>query len=223
MIELNHVSKIYNYKTPKEVVALEDVNLSIPEGAFVLLMGPSGSGKSTLLSLIGGLTRPTKGSVIVDGEYVSKLPDHFAALFRRQKIGFIFQKFNLIEDLSVLDNVVLPLVPTSMPYHEIKKRAEEVMQRFSIAHKSATPVSKLSGGEQQRVAIARSLVNDPPIILADEPTANLDAKLVDRFFDILQELKKQGKTLVVATHDPRFERLHPDLIYEVREGHVLNP
>ena len=223
MIELKNVSKIYNLGTPKEVVALKEVDLSIPKGEFVLLVGPSGSGKSTLLSLIGALTRPTSGSVIVDGEYVSKLPDHFAALYRRQKIGFIFQKFNLLEELSVLENVLLPLVPTDMPYESIKKRAQEVMKRFSIEHKSATPVSRLSGGEQQRVAIARSLINDPPIVLADEPTANLDSKLVDRFFKILKELQAQGKTLVVATHDPRFERLSPDRIYEVREGHVLNP
>ncbi len=221
MIELVKVTKIYNAGTSKEVRALKDVTLSIPKGACVLLMGPSGSGKSTLLSLIASLTRPTSGRVVVEGEVVSKLPDRFAADFRREKIGFIFQKFNLLEDLSVFENVVLPLVPASIEAEKLEKRAYEVMKKFSIAHKAAMSVRKLSGGEQQRCAIARALINNPPIILADEPTANLDSALTEDFFEILQDLKNEGKTIVIATHDPRFEKLDfIDSIVEVQEGHV---
>ena len=221
MIELVKVTKIYNAGTSKEVQALKEVTLSIPKGACVLLMGPSGSGKSTLLSLIASLTRPTSGKVVVDSEVVSKLPDRFAADFRRKKIGFIFQKFNLLEDLSVFENVVLPLVPTSIEAERLEKRTYEVMKKFSIAHKADMRVRKLSGGEQQRCAIARALINNPPIILADEPTANLDSALTEDFFHIMQELKSEGKTIVIATHDPRFEKLgFIDSIVEVQEGHV---
>ena len=221
MIELQNVSKIYNYGTPKAVVALEDVNLQIEKGELVLLMGPSGSGKSTLLSLIAALTRPTKGVVKVKNRIVSKLPDHFAALYRREWIGFIFQRFNLIEELSVLENVLLPLVPTSWSIARSEERAWEAMRRFAIEHKAHTQVSKLSGGERQRVAIARSLVLDPSIILADEPTANLDSALAKQFLDLLLQLHKRGKTIVVATHDPRFESLGVDRIFKVEEGHVF--
>ena len=221
MIELRDVSKIYNYGTPKAVVALEDVNLRIDKGELVLLIGPSGSGKSTLLSLIAALTRPTKGIVKVENKIVSKLPDHFAALYRREWIGFIFQRFNLIEELSVLENVLLPLVPTPLSIARSEERAWEVMERFAIEHKAHTQVSKLSGGERQRVAIARSLVLDPPIILADEPTANLDSTLAQQFLLLLEKLHEQGKTIVVATHDPRFESLHVDRIAKVEEGHVF--
>ncbi len=223
MIEVKNVTKIYNYKTSKEIKALEDVNLRIEDNELVLLMGPSGSGKSTLLSLMAALTKPTFGSVIVDGENISRLPDPFAALFRRAHIGFIFQKFNLLEDLTVFDNVVLPLIPDKIEAKELEKRAQKVMEHFSISHKATQKVAKLSGGEQQRVAIARAMINDPDIVLADEPTANLDAKLTKSFLETLRTLKEEGKTIVIATHDPRFEKLEiVDRIFEVKEGHVLN-
>ncbi len=221
IIKVEGVSKYYNLGTPKEVAALGDVTLQIAKGSLVLLMGPSGSGKSTLLSLIAALTRPTSGRVVVDGQIISKLPDRFAADYRREKIGFIFQKFNLLEDLSVFENVIVPLIPTATSLGRIEKMAKNVMERFFIAHKRDMMVRKLSGGEQQRCAIARALINDPPIILADEPTANLDSALSEQFMQILGELKREGKTIVVATHDPRFAQLSiVDRIYEVREGHV---
>ena len=223
MIELINVSKYYNFRTPKEVCALCDVNLQIQKGEFVLLMGPSGSGKSTLLSLIAGLTHPTFGKVVVDGVEISKLKEHFLADFRRRHIGFIFQRFNLFEDLSALDNVLMPLVVERMGWSEIEQRARALLVRFGLEAKIATPVGKLSGGEQQRVAIARALINDPHIILADEPTANLDAKLSMQFMQQLETLKKEGKTLVVATHDPRFMDLaFMDRVIEVKEAHVYN-
>ena len=223
MIELVNVSKYYNYKTPKEVCALCEANVKIDDGEFVLLMGPSGSGKSTLLSLIAGLTHPTFGKVVVDGVEISKLKEHFLADFRRRHIGFIFQRFNLFEDLSALDNVLVPLVVERAGWSEIEARAKALLERFGLAAKMETAVSKLSGGEQQRVAIARALVNDPDIILADEPTANLDAKLTRQFMEQMKELKSSGKTIVVATHDPRFEELSfVDRIIKVSEAHVYN-
>ncbi|MRI59059.1 MAG: ABC transporter ATP-binding protein [Epsilonproteobacteria bacterium] len=223
MIECKRLTKIYNKGTPKEVVALRDVECRVGDGEFVLLMGPSGSGKSTLLALMAALTRPTSGKVVVDGEVVSKLPEDFSALFRHQKIAFIFQKFHLLDDLSVLENVALPLIPYVRSQKEIEARARRVMERFLIDHKAHQKVGKLSGGEQQRVAIARSMINDPPIILADEPTANLDARLSEQFMQILRELKRDGRTIVVATHDPRFLRVDGvDRVLNVREGHVFD-
>ncbi|BCD61685.1 putative ABC transport system ATP-binding protein [Nitratiruptor sp. YY08-26] len=222
IISLEKVSKIYNLGTAKEVVALKDVSLQIKRSSLVLLMGPSGSGKSTLLSLIAALTRPTSGKVVVDGQTISKLPDRFAAAYRREKIGFIFQKFNLLEDLTVFENVIVPLIPTPTPLKELEQMAHAVMERFAIAHKKDMVVRKLSGGEQQRCAIARALIDNPPIILADEPTANLDSALTEQFLQILGQLKQEGKTIVIATHDPRFADLEiVDEIYEVREGNVF--
>ncbi|SMC09156.1 ABC transporter ATP-binding protein [Nitratiruptor tergarcus] len=222
IISLEKVSKIYNLGTAKEVVALKDVSLQIKRSSLVLLMGPSGSGKSTLLSLIAALTRPTSGKVVVDGQTISKLPDRFAAVYRREKIGFIFQKFNLLEDLTVFENVIVPLIPTPTPLKELELMASAVMERFAIAHKKDMVVRKLSGGEQQRCAIARALIDNPPIILADEPTANLDSALTEQFLQILGQLKQEGKTIVIATHDPRFADLEiVDEIYEVREGNVF--
>ena len=223
IIEINSVTKIYNLGTVKEVVALKDVSLKIKENEFVILMGPSGSGKSTLLSIIAALTKPTYGNVVVKDEVLSKLPDHFAALFRRNHIGFIFQKFNLLEDLSVFDNVVIPLLPSDILVSELEKKAKKVLKDFSILHKIDQKVSKLSGGEQQRCAIARALINGPEIILADEPTANLDAKLTRDFIDIMKKLKNEGKTIIIATHDPRFENLDfVDKIVHITDGQICS-
>ena len=217
MIELKNITKIYNYQTSKELVALKDINLRVKSGEFVVLMGASGSGKSTILSLIAGLLKPTFGEVLVDGEVISKLPDSFATVFRRENIGFIFQKFNLFNDLSVFDNIVMPLVVSEKSAKEIEALADKVMREFNILHKKEQKVSKLSGGEQQRCAIARAMINDPKIILADEPTANLDDKLSREFIESLKRFKDEGKTIVVATHDRRFEGLDfIDRVVEVK-------
>ncbi len=223
MIELENVSKYYNYKTSQEVCALNKVNLKVEKGEFVLLMGPSGSGKSTLLSLIAGLTHPTFGKVVVKDVEISKLKEHFLADFRRQNIGFIFQRFNLFEDLSAMENVLIPLVVEGIGWSQIETKARELLVYFGLEKKIDTPVSKLSGGEQQRVAIARALINDPSIILADEPTANLDVKLTMQFIEQLKKLKTEGKTILVATHDLRFEKLpFVDRVIEVKAGHVYH-
>lgn len=204
MIQLQHINKIFYQGHPNETAALCAIDFSVSEGEIVILKGPSGSGKSTILSLIAALSKPTSGEVIVDGSRISKLPDNFAALFRREHIGFIFQKFNLIPTLTVFDNIIVPLLPTALSKQEIEDKAQTVMQKFSIGHKAHIEVKNLSGGEQQRTAIARALVNDPKIILADEPTANLDEALSKQFLSFIKELKDEKKTVIIATHDPLF-------------------
>lgn len=186
---------------------LKGINLQIKEGECVILSGISGSGKSTLLSLIAALDRPSSGKITVDGELISKLPDLHASHYRAKSIGVIFQHFNLLESLSVEENVIVPIINSGYDIKTIKKMAEESMRRAAILHKGSQEASSLSGGEKQRCAIARALVNDPKIILCDEPTANLDRENSLKFIEILQSLHESGKTVVVATHDPLFETL----------------
>jgi len=219
MIELKNITKIYD----KNVVALEDVSLRLEEGEIVVLKGVSGSGKSTMLSLIAGLAKPTTGEVIVDAKKISKLADHFAALFRQANIGFVFQKYNLINTLSVAENILLPLVPLNLEKQELESRLRSVLALFNISDKRDTIVKKLSGGEQQRVAIARANINNPKIILADEPTANLDEKLSLEFIEMLKELQSQKRTIVIATHDPLFFSLDfVDRVVKVHNGKILS-
>lgn len=221
MIELRNVTKIYEEGASQITTALSDVNLNIKEGAVVVLKGASGSGKSTILSLIAALSKPTSGEVLVDGKKISKLSDNFASIYRRDNIGFIFQKYNLLPNLSVKDNILLPLVPLNPHAKDAEDKLALVMDMFHIAHKADTLVKNLSGGEQQRVAIARANVNNPKIILADEPTANLDEKLSLNFIEILKELKSLNKTIVIATHDPLFFNLDfVDLEIEIHNGIV---
>jgi putative ABC transport system ATP-binding protein len=204
MIELKNIIKKYEINKNNVVTALDNINISIKDGELVVLRGASGSGKSTILSLIAALSKPTSGEVLIDSKRISKLPDNFASDFRRDNIGFVFQKYNLITTLSVRENIILPLVPMNLDALEIEKKLNRVMNMFKIEHKKDALVKNLSGGEQQRVAIARANINDPDIILADEPTANLDEKLSLHFIDIIKELKSQGKTIIIATHDPLF-------------------
>jgi putative ABC transport system ATP-binding protein len=203
MIELKNISKIYG----NGVIAIKDLSLAFNEGELIVLKGKSGSGKSTILSLIAALSKPTIGEVIVDSKHISKLPDHFSSVYRRDNIGFIFQKYNLVADLTVKENILLPLVPLNLSYEELDSRLQKVMIAFSIAHKQDEVVKNLSGGEQQRTAIARANIANPKIILADEPTANLDHKLSLEFIKILKEMKSLNKTIIVATHDPLFFEL----------------
>ncbi len=222
MIELKEIVKEYEVNATEVVTALKGINLHIKEGELVVLRGASGSGKSTILSLIAALSKPTSGEVIVGGERVSKLPDNFASDYRRHNIGFVFQKYNLIPTLSVKENIILPLVPINMEAKEIEEKLSRVLKMFHIEHKENQLVKNLSGGEQQRVAIARANINNPQIILADEPTANLDEKLSLAFIEILKELKSEGKTIVVATHDPLFFGLSiVDREIEVYQGSIV--
>jgi putative ABC transport system ATP-binding protein len=222
MINLKNIYKLYQIGSQEKVTALSNINLEIKEGELVVLKGVSGSGKSTILSLIAALTKPTQGEVVVDGQRISKLPDNFASNYRQATIGFIFQRYNLIPTLSVEENILLPLVPLNPNEDEVREKLTEVMRQFNIIHKKETMVRNLSGGEQQRVAIARAHVNNPKIIIADEPTANLDEKLSLDFIEILKGLKKDGKTVLIATHDPLFFDLEiVDRIVEIRSGKIV--
>ena len=203
MIDVDHVTKRFNEGQPNELVAVDDVSLTLPQGEVSVLEGPSGSGKTTLLTLIGCIARPTEGRVRLGGELLSGLPERHLAEVRRRTFGFVFQRFNLIPGLSVVDNVMLPAYPLGLPRRQLVERADEVLQQLSIAHRRLAPVEQLSGGEMQRVAIARALINRPAVLIADEPTANLDSKLAQQFLDIVAALQAQGTTWVIASHDPR--------------------
>ncbi|MDD5156591.1 ABC transporter ATP-binding protein [Sulfurimonas sp.] len=222
MIELKDITKEYSSNGAHIVRALKGINLSVKEGELVVLRGASGSGKSTILSLIAALSKPTTGEVVVDGERVSKLQDNFASEYRRETIGFVFQRYNLIPTLSVKENIILPLIPINLDAKELEDRLFRVLKMFHIEHKKEQLVKNLSGGEQQRVAIARANINNPKIILADEPTANLDEKLSLHFIEMLRELKLQGKTIIIATHDPLFFNLDfVDRVFEIHQGEII--
>ncbi len=201
-IELKNVEKYYNRGRPNQVHALKKIDLGIRDNEAVCIHGPSGSGKSTLLSILGGIVGPTSGSAVVDGRKLSRLPDRFLTLFRREHIGFIFQRFGLVDELSVLDNAVLPLLPLGVKPQEQKERGMKLLQRLEIEHRSSFCAADISGGELQRAAVARALINDPSIIIADEPTAHLDSRLSEEFLTIMTGLKSGGKTIIIASHDP---------------------
>jgi len=202
IISTEEVVQIYNLGRPDEMLALDRVSISIESGQATVLKGPSGSGKTTLLSLIGCMSRPHSGKIMVRGRNVAKLPERFLTEIRRENFGFIFQQFQLLRDISALENVLLPLYPLGLSLGDLKDRGRALLERFSLGHKANYLVKQLSGGEQQRVAIARALINDPEIIFADEPTAHLDRKLSLEFMTIVEDLLGEGKTLVLASHDP---------------------
>jgi len=219
MIEFKNVTKEFIVSSGEKVTALKDINIKIKKGQLTILKGSSGSGKSTILSLIAGLSKPTTGEVIVNQKRVSKLLDDFASMFRRENVGFIFQKYNLIPSLTVKENIIIPLIPTNPNQEELEQKVQNVLKKFDISNKENIMTKSLSGGEQQRVAISRALINNPPIIIADEPTANLDEKLSKNFIKILKLLKEEGKTIVVATHDPLFFDLDfVDKTIEIKNG-----
>ncbi|OGQ00502.1 MAG: ABC transporter ATP-binding protein [Deltaproteobacteria bacterium RBG_19FT_COMBO_60_16] len=221
MIHAENVTKVYNPGMPDEVTALHGVSVSIAVGEVAVLKGPSGSGKTSLLSLIGCMSRPTSGKVLVYGKDVAKLPERFLTNIRRKTFGFVFQQYNLVRDVSVLENVLLPLYPLDIRISEMREKARGVMRKLRIDGKEHLKVKQLSGGEQQRVAIARALINDPEVIIADEPTAHLDTELSGEFLEILSALNREGKTVVIATHDP-FVHEQPmvDRIIAMRDGRI---
>lgn len=221
VIKTDKVTKIFNPDMPDEIKAVSDVSIEIKRQEITVLKGPSGSGKTSLLSLIGCMSRPTEGRIIVNGKDVAKLPERFLTEIRQRVFGFVFQQFNLIKGISVIENVMLPLYPTDIKLSAVKKRAEIILKRLGILNKKDFKVQRLSGGEQQRVAIARALINEPEIILADEPTAHLDTKLSEEVMNIFITLKKEGKTILIATHDPLiYEREFIDRLIEMRDGMV---
>ena len=208
MIHLDQVSKLY--RTDRiETTALDNINLSVEKGEFVSIMGPSGCGKSTLLNLMGLLDQPSRGKVELDGIAINGHGDRALARVRNERIGFIFQQFHLVSDLSVVDNVEIPLLYRKMSNKERRKAALAALDRVGLSSRTHHFPTQLSGGQQQRVAIARAIVGKPGILLADEPTGNLDSQMGDEIMDILEGLNKDGTTVVMVTHDPRLaERTH---------------
>lgn len=201
MIKLTGLNKIYR-TNEIETVALENVNLDVQKGEFLSIMGPSGCGKSTLLNIMGLLDNPTSGTIDINGINVTQMKDKELAQFRNRQLGFVFQSFHLINSLSVLDNVELPLLYRKVSSSERRKRAEEVLERVGLSHRMRHFPTQLSGGQCQRVAIARAIIGTPEIILADEPTGNLDSKMGAEVMDILHKLNKEdGRTIVMVTHD----------------------
>ena len=221
MIKITKLNKIYNENKKKEFHALKDINIEIKTSSCVILKGVSGSGKSTLLSIIGTLLKPTSGDIKIDDESIAKLPDLHASNFRAKKLGFIFQSYNLFNELNVKDNISIPLIPLGYSQKQIDDMSKTALTLANIQHKKDELVYNLSGGEKQRCAIARALVNNPDIILCDEPTANLDHDNSMKFIESLREFKKLNKTIIVATHDPIFEDLDfVDEIINIKNGMI---
>ena len=202
LVELRKVCRVFDDGGRTALAALSDVSLRLPAGSATLVRGPSGSGKTTLLSLVGCLARPTSGRIVVAGRDVTRLPEDDLALLRRSSIGFVFQANHLVRGASALANVMLPGVPCPERNGNLRCDARALLARFGLADRSAQRVERLSGGEQQRVAIARALINDPSLLLADEPTAHLSEIGTRRLLGFLGELRDEGKTILVASHDP---------------------
>ena len=199
MIKIENLSKVFR-TTEVETVALNSVNLEVKEGEFVAIMGPSGCGKSTLLNILGLLDNPTEGSYKLFGEEVAQLEEKQRTRMRKGKLGFVFQNFNLIDELNVSDNVELPLTYLGIKLTERKQMVKEMLRRMNISHRATHMPQQLSGGQQQRVAIARALITRPKLILADEPTGNLDSKHGKKVMDLLTELNREGTTVIMVTH-----------------------
>ena len=200
-IRLRDIKKIYKMGG-QELAALNGINLDIKRGEFAALMGPSGSGKSTLMNILGCLDRPTVGSYELEGNEVAHLSDDELAMMRNKHIGFVFQNFNLLSRISSLENVALPLVYAGVGVSERRKRAQQVLEAVGLGDRAEHLPNELSGGQRQRVAIARALVNNPEIIMADEPTGNLDTKSTKEIMEIFQEMHGRGKTIILVTHEP---------------------
>ncbi len=220
IIELRDVWKIYQMGKV-DVNALRGMNFRVKRNEFVSIMGPSGSGKSTAVNMVGCLDIPTKGDVYLDGKNIANLPESTLAQIRGRKIGFIFQTFNLIQTLSAKENIILPMIFQGIPVDKREKRAEKLLRLVQLEDRMNHKPTELSGGEQQRVAIARSLANDPDVILADEPTGNLDSKTGKRVMGFLKDLnKKEGKTIIMVTHDAELAK-HADRIAYLRDGVII--
>jgi putative ABC transport system ATP-binding protein len=222
MIDLTNIRKAYNQGRDNEFWALNGIDLKIEAQRVTALCGPSGSGKTTLLTVIGCLARPTSGRVHLNQRDISGLPERFLTEIRRNTFGFVFQQFNLIKGLSARDNVMLPAYPLGGDWRALHERADTLLDSLKLGHRRHARVEWLSGGEQQRVAIARAMINDPQVVIADEPTANLDTALSHEFMTILESLKEQGKTILLTSHDPLvFESTVIDTVVKLRDGHLV--
>lgn len=219
MIGLSQVKKAYNQGRANEFWALRGVDLHLDQGCVTVFRGPSGSGKTTLLTMVGCLARPSSGRVSLEGRDISALPERFLTEIRRSTFGFVFQSFNLLKGITALENVMVPAYPLGGDHGALKRRAMDLLDRLHMADKAGSNAEWLSGGEAQRVAIARALINDPRIVIADEPTANLDSERSARFLDIVVELKAEGRTVLMTSHDPLVaEAAVVDRVVSLRDG-----
>jgi putative ABC transport system ATP-binding protein len=220
LIQIRQLRKIYQMGQQR-VHALAGVDLDIQQGSFTVLMGPSGSGKSTLLYLLGGLDRPTSGQILIRGQDLNKMDENQLAVFRRKTLGFIFQQFNLVASMTALENVAFPMRFAGISRRERHKRAMELLKQVGLESHARHRPTEMSGGQQQRVAIARALVNDPPLILADEPTGNLDSATGFSVMQTLSDLHHSGRTVLVVTHDPRMLRFATQALY-ILDGRLVD-
>jgi putative ABC transport system ATP-binding protein len=218
LIQLTQASKTYQMGEVK-VTALQDADLKIKSGESIIILGPSGSGKSTMMNLIGCLDTPSKGKVFLDGKNISKMSESQLAILRGKKIGFIFQTFNLIPNLTATENVALPIEIQGVDSHRAKKRATELLKQVGLKSRASHRPAQMSGGERQRVAIARALANDPDVILADEPTGNLDSKTGKKIMEVLEDLHKKGKTIIIVTHDKSLKRPNTRIV-QLKDGKI---
>lgn len=220
MIQLEKICR--DFQVGEETVhALKDIDLEVVDGEYVALMGPSGSGKSTLLNVIGCLDRPTSGRYLLDGKDVTDLPEHELALIRRHKIGFVFQFFHLVPRLTAAENVELPMVFAGIPRAERKQRVARALESVGLSHRAKHRPNQLSGGERQRTAIARAVVMSPAILLADEPTGNLDTVSGNEIIGLIEKMNRQGLTLILVTHDPAIGGRARRMI-SMRDGLIVN-
>jgi putative ABC transport system ATP-binding protein len=219
IIETKDIKKVYNQGKRNELVVLKDVDLKIKKGEMVAIYGPSGSGKSTLLHIIGCLDRPTSGKVYIEGKDVSGLSDDELAVIRGQKIGFVFQQFNLISSLTALENVEIPMRICNINKKKSEKKAKELLTSVGLGERLNHLPGQLSGGEMQRVSLARALANGPDILLADEPTGNLDSKTGEEIINLMKDLNKKGYTFVIITHDPLIAK-YADRKLNIMDGKI---
>lgn len=222
MLELVAIRKAFNQGKPNEFWALDGIDLDIPAKGVTVLRGPSGSGKTTLLTILGCLARPTQGRVRLHGELISGLPERFLTEIRRKTFGFVFQQFNLIRGLSAIENIILPAYPSGEARGVLLDRGDALLEKLRLTHRRDNEVEWLSGGEQQRVAICRALINSPQILIADEPTANLDTRLAREFLSILKLLADEGRTVVMTSHDPVVvDSAVVDRVISLRDGRIV--
>ncbi len=221
-IRMQGVCKSFETGSSRRFAALNNIDAIIDGRSITVFKGPSGSGKTTMLSLIGAMSRPTSGRIWVGDTEITSLPERFLSDIRCRRFGFVFQNYHLIRGVSVLENIMVPAYPTQASHRQVRQRARALLEQLEIGAKAGQRAEYLSGGEQQRAAIARALINDPEFVIADEPTAHLDTALAGRFLDIVSGLKRAGKTVLMASHDPLiFESATVDRVIELRDGSIV--